>query len=1104
MSDADVYLEDDPLWFKDAVVYEVHLKGFYDSNGDGIGDFRGLISKLDYLTELGVTAIWILPFYPSPQRDDGYDIADYFGVHPQYGNLNHFKEFLEEAHKREIRVITELVLNHTSDQHPWFQSSRRSKPGTALRDLYVWSESAEKYKEARIIFKDFESSNWAWDPVAQAYYWHRFYSHQPDLNYDSLEVRRRIFEVVDFWLKLGVDGLRLDAVPYLFEREGTNCENLPETHAFLKELRAHIDQNFKNRMLLAEANQWPTDAATYFGSGDECHMAFHFPLMPRLFMSIELEDRFPIIDIYDNTPPIPDNCQWALFLRNHDELTLEMVTDEERDYMYRAFAKDKHARINLGIRRRLAPLMANDRRKIELINVLLFTLPGTPVLYYGDEIGMGDDYYLGDRNGVRTPMQWSADPNAGFSKASPKRLYLPVITDPEYHYEAVNVENQSKSPSSLLWWFRKIISVRKYFKAFGRGEIEFQFPENNRIIAYFRKYMGEVLLVVANLSQRPQVAELDLSAYEGYVPVEVIGGTTFPKISKLSYMLTFGPYRYYIFSLVKPSETQPHQIVTKPEMLLRGDAGDLFKGKHLEKMEREILPIFMKGKAWLAGRDREIDQVKIRDLLPIDVPGARVSKIALIDVYFQEGLPEAYLLPIAFASGQPSKEINELNPGAIMAKVNIGREDGIIYDGAHNASFRKALLNLITKRMTIVGDKGELRGLPRERIRLLLPDLDGLDSKLYNADQSNTSIIFSDKAVLKIYRKAEEGINPELEINEFLAKASFPHIPPLLGEVKYFERGTEPITVGILQGYVENKGDAWTAFLGEVDGFFGRVLSMKGDLPAVPPQMKFLLDPADEMPEEVVRVVGERIASMTILLGKRTGELHRAMLSAQGNPDFEPEPFGYLYQFALSQSMISYAKRVLQSAARAKEVGEGIRESLSRVLSNQELVYEKFRTLRAIKIEAVKTRIHGDYHLGQLLWTGSDFIIIDFEGEPERALSDRRIKRSPLRDVAGMIRSFHYLAQTGLMRQYVTGSDDKRVLERWSDSLYKYCSNLFIRAYLETVRDTKIAPQNWETFKALVTAYVLEKAIYELNFELKNRPNWAAIPLRGIIDMLGI
>ena len=535
--------ETTPLWYKDAIIYQVHVRAFSDSTGDGVGDFPGLTSKLDYLQDLGVTALWLLPFYPSPLKDDGYDIANYTNVHPSYGTLKDFKVFLREAHARQLRVITELVLNHTSDQHPWFQRARRAKPGSTARDFYVWSDTPEKYKEARIIFKDFETSNWTWDPVAKAYFWHRFYSHQPDLNFENPQVQRELLQTVSFWLRMGVDGMRLDAVPYLFEQEGTNCENLPETHAFLKELRRYVDEEFPGRMLLAEANQWPEDASAYFGDGDECHTAFHFPIMPRLFMAKHMEDRFPIVDILQQTPAIPANCQWVLFLRNHDELTLEMVTDEERDYMYRVYAHDPQARINLGIRRRLAPLLNNNRRTIELLHGLLFSLPGTPVIYYGDEIGMGDNIYLGDRDGVRTPMQWSADRNAGFSQANPQRLYLPVVIDPEYLYETVNVETQRNNPQSFWWWIKRLIAVRNQHPAFGRGSLELLLPDNAKVLAFIRQMDDDRILIVANLSRFSQYVELDLSAHEGAVPVELFGHTRFPAIGKLPYLLTSGSAR---------------------------------------------------------------------------------------------------------------------------------------------------------------------------------------------------------------------------------------------------------------------------------------------------------------------------------------------------------------------------------------------------------------------------------------------------------------------------------------------------------------------------------------------------------------------------------
>ena len=501
----------DPDWYKDAVIYQLHIKAFLDTSGDGIGDFPGLMQRLDYIQSLGATAIWLLPFYPSPLRDDGYDIADYRRINPAYGTMRDFRQFVKEAHRRGLRVITELVINHTSDQHPWFQKARRAKPGSAARNFYVWSDTDQRYQGTRIIFLDTEKSNWTWDPVANAYFWHRFYSHQPDLNFDNPRVLDEVIKTMRYWLDMGVDGMRLDAIPYLVEREGTNNENLPETHVVLKKIRAALDDAYDDRMLLAEANQWPEDTAPYFGEGDECHMAFHFPLMPRMYMALAQEDRHPVTDIIRQMPEIPDICQWAIFLRNHDELTLEMVTEEERDYLWRTYAGDARARINLGIRRRLAPLMQNDRRKIELMNGLLLSMPGTPIIYYGDEIGMGDNYFLGDRDGVRTPMQWTPDRNGGFSRANPQQLYLPPVMDPIYGFEAVNVEAEESDPSSLLNWMRRILAVRMQHRAFGRGQIRFLYPANRKILVYVREYENERIFCVANLSRSAQAVELDLS-----------------------------------------------------------------------------------------------------------------------------------------------------------------------------------------------------------------------------------------------------------------------------------------------------------------------------------------------------------------------------------------------------------------------------------------------------------------------------------------------------------------------------------------------------------------------------------------------------------------
>ena len=654
-------------WFKDAVIYEVHVRSFYDSNGDGIGDFRGLIEKIDYFTELGVTAIWLLPFYTSLC---GTTVTTSRTTAPSTLRMETMEDFTRSSWTRRISAGCEghhgagrSITPPTSTRG--FSGRGAPPPASPERDFYVWSESALGYSEARNHLQGFSSHpTGPGIPWTKAYYWHRFFHHQPDLNFDNPAVHRAVFETLDFWLGLGVDGLRLDAVPYLYEREGTNCENLPETHRFLKSLRRHVDAQFPDRMLLAEANQWPEDAAAYFGAGDECHMNFHFPIMPRLFMSLQMEDRFPIVDILDQTPAIPESCQWATFLRNHDELTLEMVTDEERDYMYRAYADDPRARINLGIRRRLAPLLGNNRRRIELINALLFSLPGTPIIYYGDEIGMGDNFYLGDRNGVRTPMQWAPDRNAGFSKANPQQLYLPAIIDPEYHYEAINVENQRRNPSSLFWWMRRLIAERKRWKSFGRGRIEFLQPQNARVLAFIREHGEETVLTVANLSRFTQAAELDLSAYAGLTPLEIFSRSKFPEIRQGGTMFTLGPHDFYWIALKskgKASATDATAAIPVVPQAIRW-GGPLNLGLR-ELLERELLPNYLESCRWFAARSRQLRELRITEDLVIQ-PGERAARILFVHAAFNEGLPETYILPLQCSGGElASRVLAEAAPG---------------------------------------------------------------------------------------------------------------------------------------------------------------------------------------------------------------------------------------------------------------------------------------------------------------------------------------------------------------------------------------------------------------------------------------------------------
>jgi len=1096
------------LWYKDAVIYQVHVKAFCDSDGDGIGDFRGLTGKLDYLQDLGVTAIWLLPFCPSPLKDDGYDIADYTGIHPAYGTLLDFKNFLREAHRRGLQVITELVVNHTSEQHPWFQRARRAKAGSRWRDFYVWSDSPDRYKETRIIFQDFEGSNWSWDPVAKAYYWHRFYSHQPDLNYDNPRVQNAILRVLDHWLSMGVDGLRLDAVPYLYEREGTNCENLPESHAFLRKMRAHVDANFENRMLLGEANQWPEDASAYFGAGDECHMAFHFPLMPRMFMAIRMEDRFPIVDILDQTPSIPETCQWAIFLRNHDELTLEMVTDEERDYMYRVYAQDPQARINLGIRRRLAPLLASNRRRIELMSSLLCSMPGTPVLYYGDEIGMGDNVYLGDRNGVRTPMQWSADKNAGFSRANPQKLYLPIITDPEYHYEAVNVEAQQANRQSLLWWTKRLIALRKRFKAFSRGSIEFLDPENYKILAFVRRCEEEHILVLANLSRFVQYAELDLSRYAGRRPVELFGRTEFPEIRDRLYPLTLGPHGFYWFSLKQEGEGRIDLFRKKadiPVITFFKEGNPPFEKTTRSRVE-DVLPGYLRKSRWFRGKARSIKTAAFREAISLQ-GDARPLSLALVQVEYEDGEGETYLLPLVRLEGEKAQSIVKNFPHTVIARLTDkeGGKESILCDAVADRESCEELLRFIAPGRRVKAAEGEVAGMVTKAFHRH-PE-GSLEPALMKVEQTNTSVVFGKQYILKVIRRLEEGTNPDLEIGRFLTEKGCDFIPPLAGAVEYRRRKGEPTTLAILQGFVPNQGDAWAYTMDVLKHYFERVAVERPAVEGMSLPKKLLPEPpGEEVPSFVYEALGPYIETVR-LLGHRTGSLHMFLASEKENPLFTPETFSVLYQRALYQSMRTLTGRVfLLFRRKIDDVPEALAPEAHRVLGLEKAVMDRFRVVTQRKITAQRIRCHGDFHLGQVLCTGKDFVIIDFEGEPARPITERRIKRSPLRDVAGMLRSFHYAVYAALFDQEAHGivkPDDLPYLEFCANLWHGWVSRVYLQAYLDASSGAEFLPRTKEELELLLDVYLLEKVVYELGYELNNRPEWLRIPLRGILQLLG-
>jgi maltose alpha-D-glucosyltransferase/alpha-amylase len=1103
-------------WYKDAIIYEVHVRAFFDSVTDGIGDFGGLMRQLPYLEDLGVTAIWLLPFCPSPLRDDGYDISNYTDVHPSYGTMKDFQRFLREAHRRGLRVITELVLNHTSDQHPWFQRSRRAAAGSRWRNFYVWSDTPEKYKDARIIFKDFEASNWTWDAVAKAYYWHRFYSHQPDLNWDNPEVRDAMFAAMDFWFDQGVDGLRLDAVPYLFEREGTNCENLPETHQALRDLRRHVDEKYRDRMLLAEANQWPEDAVSYFGQGEECHMAFHFPVMPRLFMSLRMEDRYPVTDILKLTPQIPENCQWAMFLRNHDELTLEMVTDEERDYMYRTYARDREMRINFGIRRRLAPLLENDRRRIELLNALLFALPGTPVIYYGDEIGMGDNVFLGDRNGVRTPMQWSSDRNAGFSRANPQRLYLPVNIDPEYHYETVNVEAQLNNSHSLLWWMKRLIQQRKQFKAFGRGSLEFLYPSNRKVLAFTRQYDDEKLLVVANLSRFAQCSELDLSKFAGSTPVEVFGRAKFPNITENPYLLTLGPHAFYWFHLQPREATQESLNVNttgrQAPVVEVESVENVFSDATLHALQGMIPPV-LRTRSWFLGKNRYITRVEVGNIIAL--PGTS-AYLLFLEVTYGDGDPETYLVPLSVGMGEKAETMLRDRPDAVLVRLQgiPGEANAVLYAGTLDRDFSDAMLRLIVRRRRIKGQVGEIVGAHTRAFRNAWTSVKSkLEPTLVATDQCFTLINYGEDFVLKLYRKLEEGINPGREVQEFLTEnTSVSFVPQALGSVEYrrstlSEDEVRETNIATLSSFVPNATSGWSYTVDHMGLFFEHALAIPPEDPRV--RDLRLVDPLmainEPAPAVVAELLGNYVESLRGL-ARRTAELHLALSSRDDIPGFVPEPFTTFYRQSVYHGMLGQLNRSFELLRnRARGLAASAQAEVTEALDREAEIRQQLLVLRDKRLSGLRIRNHGDYHLNNVLYSGSDWVITNFEGDPYRSLGERRIKRSALRDVATMLRSFHYVSHAALFGDVpgiVPSKQGHPQLEMWAKAWYGWVSTIFLKEYFTAAASAPFLPQSPDEMRTLLGAYMLERALVEIEYELEYRPEWIRIPVHGILEQL--
>jgi len=1111
---------DDPLWYKDAVVYQLHVKSYMDGNGDGIGDFPGLLSKLDYIASLGVNTIWLLPFYPSPRRDDGYDIAEYTGVHADYGTMHDVKRFIHEAHKRNLRVITELVINHTSDQHPWFQKARTSKPGSAARNYYVWSDSDATYAGTRIIFCDTEKSNWTWDPVAGAYFWHRFFSHQPDLNFDNPQVMKAVINVMRWWLDLGIDGLRLDAVPYLIEREGTSNENLPETHDILKLIRREVDRDYPGRLLLAEANMWPEDTQQYFGVGDECHMAFHFPLMPRMYMAIAQEDRFPITDILRQTPDIPPNCQWAIFLRNHDELTLEMVTDRERDYLWNFYAADRRARINLGIRRRLAPLMERDRRRIELLNSLLLSMPGTPVMYYGDEIGMGDNIHLGDRDGVRTPMQWSPDRNGGFSRANPASLVLPAIMDPLYGFDAVNVETQDTDPHSMLNWTRRMLAIRSQHRAFGRGRLRMLAPVNRKVLAYLREHEGtdghlETILCVTNVSRSAQAVELELSEFNGRVPVEMIGGSMFPTIGALPYVLTLPPYGFFWFTLAAEAEL-PVWHVAAPEampdyrtLVVRKDIDELIEEPTKTTLEKDILPAYLQKRRWFGQKDGKLSSVKIA--LEIELPrDGRPLGMVEIETRAAKGEPERWQLPFGFFGEDEST--SALPQQLAIARVRRGRQVGYLTDAFALAEFPHRIVQLLADSAHIQTPDGIVKFEPTSLLTELLPTLAKNEVgsiRWLSAEQSNSSLVINDAAVMKVVRRVAAGINPEAEITRFLTERGFENTSPLLGEVTRIGADGTPHLLIVLQRFIHNQGDAWQWTLNVLGRVFGQTtLSM----PALPPAAGdgptvTNTDTAREAAESIEERALTELQVAAGVLGKRLGELHAVLGEDSDDPAFG----SVAVDAAMAEAWGEAAVRQLDTAFDVLEARVAKADS---TLSNDEravagdlvkrraTITKNASKMASRAIGSKATRIHGDFHLGQVLVTQGDAVIIDFEGEPAKPLEQRRAKMSPLRDVAGLLRSIEYAAAMSLKSGPTdvgeAGAQKKReIVARYLPA----AKNAFLAAYRAEAKRIGHRWQDKGGEEALLALFTIEKAAYELCYEAANRPTWIGVPLAGLAEL---
>jgi maltose alpha-D-glucosyltransferase/alpha-amylase len=1087
----------DLLWYKDAIIYQTHVKAFFDTDGDGVGDFRGLTQKLDYVRDLGVNAVWLLPFYPSPMRDDGYDIADYRNIYAPYGTRRDFRRFVSAAHRRGIRVIIELVINHTSDQHPWFQAARRAPKGSKKRDFYVWSDNDHRFPETRIIFTDTETSNWAWDPVAKQYYWHRFFSHQPDLNHNNPQVVKAVIRVMRFWLDMGVDGLRLDAIPYLCVRDGTSNENLPETHAVIREMRRVVDEHYASRMFLAEANQWPEDVREYFGDGDECHVAYHFPLMPRMYMALAQEDRHPIVEILEQTPEIPPSCQWAVFLRNHDELTLEMVSDQERDYMYRIYAADPRMRVNVGIRRRLAPLLDNDQDKIRLMHSLLLSMPGSPILYYGDELGMGDNIYLGDRNGVRTPMQWSPDRNAGFSRADPQRLYLPPIMDPVYGYQAVNVEAQQREAASLVNWMRRIIEVRKAHRVFGRGTLDMLHPGNRKILAYVREGGdgdgGESVLCVANLARSAQPVELDLARFKGRVPVEMLGQTPFPPIGGLPYVLTLPKHGFYWFLLSEQAPAPlwheerlpPLKLATlvipegwaslRPEKAQRHEPME----RALARLESEILPAYLPTRRWYAAGGTGIRRIALGEREEWDD-----WLLTLARVEPEEGVAADYFLPLRILWETSGADLTAGAPvAAALARVRRQATQGLLCDAYADEGFLRALVAAVGEGREMSFGSGRLRFSSTSAFARFVPDAPLPGVRVLPEGRDSAAVI-DDRILLKGYRRLSPGLSPEVEMGRFLTQVSaFPCIPPLLGSVDFRDRHGESRCLAVLQGHIPNQGDLFSYTL----DLLGRLGEAYGKRTA-----EWEADPAHIA-----------YAALVETLGRRTAELHLALAHPGGDAAFDPEPITPADLADWRKGIAHEAEETLDHLARhLDDLPQGARGPTEALLGRRAELLARIAEPTPRGLDAVKTRCHGDLHLSRVLAVENDVVFTGFEGEPARPLAERRAKQCPLVDLAGLVWSFREVARSALES---LSRDHPAERERLAEPLCSWRAAMVERlltSYCVAADGSPSFPGDARA-RELVRLLLLEKALREIRGALVSHPDRVGPSTDAVLALLG-